>query len=128
MSEIMALHALRVKPQHWTDTLANRLLEDHGSRLTDISFSGGSIDEAISYFVELGLGIIEVPPSSNDESYEIFGRSLIILEQDAFIDVLTRLEKDSEAGGDITEDLMIFFEEAEDDLDWQENPYLVIVW
>ncbi|MBI6882511.1 hypothetical protein [Pseudomonas putida] len=127
MSEIMALHSIKGPSEIASVESIGNLLEDFSSRLSDISFSGGSIDDAISYFEKNNLAITEVSPTANVSSDEIFGYSVVVIDKPAFDLILNQLEEDCESGSEIAEGLLIAFEEVDDEMVWPGHQ-VAIIW
>lgn len=88
------------------------LIDDEDSILSDISFSGGSLSEAIDYLVDLGLKLIDLPLSEDENSDDIFGRTIVIVESASVARIVGRIETDAEASVGISEDMLIVFQDA----------------
>lgn len=103
------------------------LIEEESSRLSDISFSGGSASDAIAYLINLGLTLIDIPLSDDADSDNIFGHTMVIIESSSVAKMAEQIEADSEAGLEIAEDMIIVFTEAIEEIDGQDCD-LVIIW
>ena len=127
MSEIMAFHSAPVGASTLPLRQLAELIEDEDSLLSDISFSGGSLSDAINYLVDLGLTLIDLPLSEDESSDDIFGHTMVIVESAFVTKIVERIEEDAEAGLEVAEGMSIVFEEALEEIDDQECD-IVIVW
>lgn len=128
VSEIMAFHALASEPLEWSDDAVTLLLDEPESRLSEITFSGGSIQEAMAYLAGLGLEIIETTPPRDAESDQVFGKTVAILDRERFEDVIDCLESDCEEGQEVAEDLLTGFEDAAEEVEWLDGLRIAIIW
>lgn len=127
MSEIMSFHAVPVGAVNMPLMNVSALVEDDDDRLADISFSGGSLSTAITYLVDLGLNLIDIPLSEDVDSDEIFGRTMTVVESAMIYKIIARIEEDSEAGIEIADDMLNVFIEAIEEISGQTCD-IVIIW